>query len=67
VIVAVALPDRAREDIALTALRHCGARNIERAEGEIREGSWIDFDPVSRPQLVAVTRKGASLENYPGD
>ena len=66
VIVAVALPDHAREDIAVMALRHCGARNIERAEGEIREGRWIDFDPIGRPHLVA-PRDSASLDRYSGD
>ncbi len=67
VIAAVALPERAREDIAIMALRHCGARNIERAEGEIRDSRWIDFDPVARPHLVTGPTERPSLDNYPGD
>jgi hypothetical protein len=31
--------------------RH-GAKSIEEAEGEWRDGSWVDFDPVSTPHWV---------------
>ena len=30
----------------------CGAQQIEQAEGTWADGEWVDFDPVSRPQLV---------------
>jgi hypothetical protein len=51
VIVAVAL-ERSGEDGAIDALRRTGARNIERAEGDIRDGDWADFDPVAIPHLI---------------
>ena len=40
------------EDRAIQTLRSHGAREIERAEGNWQDGSWIDFDPRSTPQLV---------------
>jgi hypothetical protein len=30
----------------------CGAQQVEQAEGTWADGEWVDFDPVSRPQLV---------------
>ena len=66
VMVAIALPDSAGEAMAVAALRRCGARNIERAEGNVRDGRWIDFDPVSPPHLVVGNPGSASLENRPG-
>jgi hypothetical protein len=51
VMVAVAVPDAPREEQALRVLRETGAENIERAEGEISDGNWVDFDPIAVPQL----------------
>jgi hypothetical protein len=36
----------------LAALRRHGARSIEEAEGTWRGGSWVDFDPVSKPKWI---------------
>jgi hypothetical protein len=33
-------------------LRGAGAVELERAEGELRDGQWIDFDPRRTPQLI---------------
>ena len=30
----------------------CGAHQVEQAEGTWADGEWVDFDPVSRPQLI---------------
>jgi hypothetical protein len=30
----------------------CGAQQVEQAEGTWADGEWVDFDPVSRPQLI---------------
>lgn len=30
----------------------CGAHQIEQAKGTWANGEWVDFDPVSRPQLI---------------
>jgi hypothetical protein len=36
----------------LSAFRRHGARSIEEAEGTWRDGSWADFDPVSKPKWL---------------
>jgi hypothetical protein len=38
----------AREQIA-DALRHCGARQVEIADGTWSDGQWADFNPESEP------------------
>jgi hypothetical protein len=52
IIVAVCVDRSGTEDLALRALRDAGALEVERAQGDWREGSWIDFDPRRAPQLV---------------
>lgn len=52
-LVAVAFDDPAREGAAIDVLRQLGAHHIERAEGNIVDGDWADFDPSSRPDLIA--------------
>jgi hypothetical protein len=52
-LVAVALADPAQEARALEVLRDLGANHIERAEGSIVAGDWVDFDPLSKPALIA--------------
>jgi hypothetical protein len=51
-LVAVALERPEDEGRALDVLRGLGAWQIERAEGRIEQGDWIDFNPNSEPQLV---------------
>ncbi len=60
VMVAVALPDRSREQAALHALRDAGGRHIERAVGTIRDGNWVDFDPLASPRLVDETHRSTA-------
>lgn len=38
---------------AIATLRAQGARGIERAQGDWRDGGWQDFDPRVPPQLVS--------------
>lgn len=55
-LVAVAFDNDGGDDLAdkaVDVLRQLGARHIERAEGNIVDGDWADFDPASRPQLIA--------------
>ena len=66
VFVAVALPEPASEDAAVMALRHGGARNIERAQGEIQDRRWLDFDPVEQPQIL-FPRAASTRPKFPGD
>ena len=51
-MVAVCMRDARAEDQAVQVLRAQGAQDIERAEGEWREGAWADFDPRRPRQLV---------------
>lgn len=51
-MVAVCLPNPAQEDNAVLILQAQGAKHIERAEGTISDGNWIDFDPLTHPVLV---------------
>jgi hypothetical protein len=37
---------------AIELLLSCGAVDIERAEGSIVDGDWVDFDPLVAPALV---------------
>ncbi|MEX5744213.1 hypothetical protein [Massilia sp. X63] len=52
-LVAVAFDDAGLTDRAVDVLRQLGAHHIERAEGNIVDGDWADFDPASRPELIA--------------
>lgn len=52
VLVAVRTTSAEQEGLAATALRECGAREVEHAEGTWTDGQWSDFDPVRRPQLI---------------
>lgn len=52
-LVAVAFDDAARERDAVDLLRRLGAHHIERARGNIVDGDWADFDPSSRPDVIA--------------
>jgi len=50
-LVAVKIPDAAEADVA-AILRSSGAVQIERANGTITGGNWVDFDPLAPPQLI---------------
>lgn len=52
-LLAVAFDGPAEREAALATLRGQGAWQIEEAEGEIVDGDWRDFDPLSLPILVA--------------
>ncbi|WP_312510628.1 hypothetical protein [Massilia sp.] len=52
-LVAVAFDDVQREQDAIATLRSVGAHHIERAQGNIVDGDWADFDPSSRPDVIA--------------
>lgn len=51
-LVAVGLADAAEEPRALDVFRRLGAHHIERADGTVRDGDWVDFDPDSTPVLI---------------
>jgi len=45
-MVAVAIEGEPAEDDAIRVLRSQGAVDIERSEGTIADGHWVDFDPL---------------------
>lgn len=51
-MVAVGVGDHEYEDRAINVLRTLGAADIERSEGKIENGDWIDFDPTSTPNVL---------------
>ncbi|PRC92449.1 hypothetical protein [Solimicrobium silvestre] len=51
-LVAVELEDQNFQDRAISFLKRLGAENIEKLEGEIIEGEWHDFDPLSEPSYL---------------
>lgn len=53
VILAVRIARTGNEKFVIGDLRTAGAQDIEEAEGEWRDGDWVDFDPVQEPHLVA--------------
>jgi hypothetical protein len=52
-LIAVAIDDAAQENRVLEVLRDLGAHHIERAEGSVVDGDWVDFDPLSMPNIIA--------------
>jgi hypothetical protein len=53
VMLSVRIADPSSEQRVISTLRAQGAADIEEAEGEWREGDWVDFNPVQKPKLVA--------------
>lgn len=51
-LVAVALLNGKAEADAIDVLRAAGASCMERAEGQIIDGQWTDFDPLSTPVFI---------------
>jgi hypothetical protein len=51
-LLAVAIDDDAGERRVLEVLRDLGAHHIERAQGSIVNGDWVDFDPLSMPAMI---------------
>jgi outer membrane lipoprotein SlyB len=52
VMVAVRIESGGAEQSAIATLQAQGAIHVEKAEGEWREGKWIDFNPVSVPVIL---------------
>jgi hypothetical protein len=50
--VAAHVPTRQHREAVLTTFERHHARSIEEAEGTWRDGSWVDFDPVSVPRWI---------------
>ena len=52
VMLAVRIADPLIEKRVIATLRAQGAADIEQAQGEWRDGDWVDFNPVAAPRLV---------------
>ena len=52
VMVAVRIESGGAEQSAIAALHAQGAIHVEKADGQWRDGKWIDFDPVSVPVIL---------------
>lgn len=52
-MIAAAAEDEHGAQLAIDVLRRLGATQVERAEGTIAGGDWVDFNPNSAPNLVA--------------
>jgi hypothetical protein len=63
VMVAVLARDDGRDDTAIRVLRDCGAQDIERATGTVRDGDWTDFNPIAQPQLVDAPPASPTIRN----
>lgn len=52
-LLAVEIGAPGDEQQAIGILRGAGAQDIERAQGTIVGGDWVDFDPLTPPALIA--------------
>ena len=52
VVVAVKVNDSVESNKAIKIFQESGAQVIERANGVIENGDWVDFNPLSVPHLV---------------
>lgn len=51
-MVAVSVSGIEEEQRAIATFRAAGGTCIERAQGQIVNGDWVDFNPLSSPQFV---------------
>lgn len=54
-MVAVAVRDGHEESAVVDILRRQGAHDIEEADGDLRDGSWVDFDATRPVHLISGT------------
>lgn len=52
IILAVHVATVDEETRVIDDLKGAGAMDVEEAEGEWRDGDWVDFDPLATPKLV---------------
>lgn len=52
IMVSVRIKDPRQEARVIATLRSEGAADVEQASGTWSEGRWLDFNPLSEPQLI---------------
>ena len=53
IVVAVVVADSMQERAAISALRSQDPEFVERAEGQLVDSDWVDFDPLKSPRVLA--------------
>jgi len=51
-LIAVRAPEPAQQLSASNVLREAGAAHIESVQGDLRDGKWSDFDPISHAAAI---------------
>ncbi len=51
-LIAIELANPLDQNWLVTLLSKLGASSIEKVEGEIEDGQWLDFDPLSIPNYI---------------
>jgi hypothetical protein len=59
-MLSVEVADGSRESTAIRVLQEAGATDLERGDGHIVDGDWVDFDPLSPVRHVPAHRARAS-------
>lgn len=62
IVVAVKIESGKAEQTAISTLQTHGAIHVEKAEGQWKDGNWIDFDPVSAPVILHGSSEAFSAE-----
>lgn len=55
-MVGVNVIDIGEEQIAIRVMRSFGANHIERSDGKIVKGDWLDFNPIAIPILIDINK-----------
>jgi hypothetical protein len=50
--------DQHNEKTVIETLAAAAVEDIERAQGEWRDGEWVDFDPLAPPHKIAAENRG---------
>ena len=67
IVIAVKIESSKAEQCAISILQTCGAIHVEKAEGQWSDGNWIDFDPLSAPDIVHGSFEPALSGGYRDD
>ena len=66
-MLSVEVVDGRRESMAIRVLQDAGATDLERSDGHIVAGDWVDFDPLSPVRRVTANVIPADANVIPAD